>query len=538
MVDEAHAKFKHSVTSYLRAGFPCLYCSSVEDQRTIDMIAAQAAAAAEGSMGDVKYELGVWKITGGFTILGKGTKVAEAEKIDKAFTYVATRPRETPMVGIFMNVRQLIANPLLIQTFKDAIYEARVNGNHIILAGPSLEIPPELQNFITYADIALPSREELTAKAEELLEAYQGSAIVPESKAEKRKLLIKVSEAALGMTEIEAENAFALSLAEFNELDVSLIQGEKEQAIRKSEVLEYVRSAEGIDDIGDADLLKAWIARRISVFSDEAREYGLPYPKGILLLGPPGTGKSLTAKAVASYLQLPLVKFDIGAIFKKYVGESEATVRNALKVVEAVAPVVVWLDELEKGLAGSAAGGSNDSGVSSRVLGTILTWMQERECMAFCIATVNNIQALPPELYRTGRFDSVFAIDLPQTSGRKEIFEIHIRKRDRIPKNYDLQALAIASNGFVGAEIEHVIEEAMFTAFDDDEREFETKDILKAIAEHVPQSKMDVEKINLIREFCKDRARPVSSTSPAYLGRTAGDAKPKGSRKTRAKNIS
>lgn len=907
------------LSSYLLAGFPCLSFQSTEDDRVIDYIKSSCIEANEFS-DSTPYAIFKWTCIDGIQIssdgLPPGSVLPDTIKIGgdtkdlrHAFITFKSVTRDTPTVGIFLNVRKYLDNPLVIQSLKDAATTLRKQGSHIILVGPLGDVPDELRAIVTELDFRLPDRDRLQVLYKDLVESYSG---VLDVKGDINDRIKKAAEAAIGMTELEAENALALSMTESNDIDIQLIQQEKARAVKKSDVLEWFPSKEKMSDVGDADNLKKWVEKRKNIFNDSAVEYGLPIPKGLLLLGIPGTGKSLVSKAIAGYLGLPLIRFDIGSLFKKYVGESihgeseiyiasntdgfnvkrlsirrayqinatgytlsytdhggfkwskinavlrhnrkeqfikittelgyslvvteghslfkrnpskikstyfneikgkpdheggklipaeakdlkigdkiaiskhiicdrhkrpaiierrgfkaeitediafliglwmadgcfngnalrlccsikepeivsfvkslgqtcntkkwyngryvgidytvngrqdlvklfnflciadkssvstkkrmpewalgmpsnivakilsgyfsgdgsvnghnievesisynlimdvamllrrfgivanisyrkanplkkirgkvcnyhdswritisrvsdhvkfiknigfaqkhknekikkniakyeripgkfskrsrysimwdnivsvehldsadkysydlsvdgtekfvsngiiahnsELSVRNALRTIEAISPVVVHFDELEKGFAGVNSGG--DSGVGSRVLGTILTWMQERSTMSFIVATVNNVELLPAELYRAGRFDKVFATDLPGQQGREEIYRIHIKKRKRDPKKYDIRTIAAKSVGFVGAEIEYVVEEAMFDAFADNGREFTTQDLLTAIENVIPMSKRDREKIEVIRAFCKERATPVSA---------------------------
>jgi len=287
---------------------------------------------------------------------------------------------------------------------------------------------------------------------------------------------------------------------------IDLVTQEKKQVIRESEALEFYSSAETPEDVGGLGVLKQWLRLRERAFTHEAREYGLPTPKGIALIGIPGTGKSLTAKMVANLWRLPLLRLDAGALFGPLVGESEERTRRALRITETVAPCVLWVDEMEKAF----AFGYGDAGTSQRVFSTILTWMQEKTAPVFVVATANNIAGLPPELIRKGRFDEVFFLDLPTYEERREIFAVHLRKRRRIPQDYDLDRLAAESEGYTGAEIEQAVIDAMFEAFSE-KREFTTEDISRALKRQVPLSVSQRETIEVLRNWLREgRARSAS----------------------------
>jgi SpoVK/Ycf46/Vps4 family AAA+-type ATPase len=300
-------------------------------------------------------------------------------------------------------------------------------------------------------------------------------------------------------------------LVEKRRFDIDVILSEKEQIIRKSGLLEYYRLDEGFADVGGLDVLKDWMRKRTQASGQKAREFGLPPPKGVLLLGVQGCGKSLSAKAIAAQWKQPLLRMDVGKVFAGIVGSSEENMRRAIKMAESVAPAILWVDELEKGFAGTQSSGFSDGGTTSRVFASFITWLQEKNQPVFVVGTSNNIEQLPPELLRKGRFDEIFFVDLPSEEERREIFEIHLRKRKRDPGAYDLDTLSTESAGFSGAEIEQAIIAGLFDAFDAG-RELQTEDILRSIRQSVPLSRTMKEKIEMLRDWAETRARPASST--------------------------
>ena len=354
-------------------------------------------------------------------------------------------------------------------------------------------------------DYALPSKDDLKGIAEAIAKSagkkFNGDAE-------------DVLRALSGLSTTEAENALALSMVEAKKFCPEIISREKVQGVKKSGLLEIVEpDPRGLDAIGGLDVLKNWITKRKRAFTKEAQEYGLPAPKGIMLVGVPGSGKSLSAKAIGIALSVPTVKLDIGALFNSLVGESEARTRDALKLAEAMAPCVLWTDEIEKGLAGSSGSGSGDSGVTKRVFGTVISWMQERKRPVFLVATANDISGLPPELLRKGRFDEIFAVDLPNDDERTAIFKIHLNKRKRTVLAEQMEPGSVpvlSTEGFTGSEIENVIEEAMFNAFDEG-RDITMTDLMDAAVATTPLSQTAKEKIEAIREWAKNRARFAST---------------------------
>jgi SpoVK/Ycf46/Vps4 family AAA+-type ATPase len=328
----------------------------------------------------------------------------------------------------------------------------------------------------------------------------------------------RVLDAATGMTSTEAENAFALSVVEARGFAPGIIAREKAAAVRKGGLLEVVEIRESLADIGGLDALKAWLMKRRDAFSARARDYRLPTPKGCLILGIPGTGKSLTAKAVANVLGRPLLKLDAGNLFGSLVGQSEANLRQVIRTAEAIAPCVLLVDEIEKGFAGSRSSGATDGGTSARVLGSFISWMQERTAPVFVVATANDVSQLPPEFLRKGRFDELWFVDLPGEGERQVIWEIQIAKFGRDPEKFDCRGLAQASDGFTGAEIEQAVVDALYRAFSEN-REPGMLDLSITLSETVPLSRLMSEQIQSLRSWAKGRARPATVVPPVAKGR-------------------
>ena len=430
------------------------------------------------------------------------------------------------MVGVFFHLRQYMKNPNVIQQLIDAVRRCSENFSTVIMVGPVMELPPELWDLVTYCDNPLPDREQLKEVVDGMLSVYKDSllnsdpdgtnALVLNDSRAYEELLTKTAMAAAGLTAFSTENAVALSMAMTSSVNIPIIRHQKEQAIRKSEVLEFVSSDDNLDTVGGMDNMKLWIKKRSRAFSDEAKEFGLPWPKGIMVVGPPGVGKSLSAKAVANFLGLPLLRLDIGRVFGSLVGQSEERIRNALSIAEAVSPVVLQIDELEKNLAGHQSSGRNDSGVTSRVVATLLTWRQETTYPVFIVATVNDPEALPPMILRRGRFDQIFAVDLPRRDERQEIFKIHILKKKRDPDMFNLSHLAERTEGFSGAELESFVNDALFSAFYDGE-ELSDHYILQAIADTKPQIYDGDVSVEALRKWMESKAMPASSSKESEV---------------------
>lgn len=505
-----------AIKEFILAGYPCLFMQTVEPQ-----VAESRVRAGLSDLKMTDMDFGVWKVTTGLLVGrvdGVENRREEAKDLIDALAVLEKRGR--PMVGVFHNLRQFVSNYQIIQQMIDTIFAIREKGSHLILVGPHLELPPELKPLVTYVDCPLPTQAQILEEYRKFARAYEADIQLPESKEEREDLLKAAANAAVGLDMMGAENAIALSLATAETVDLPIIQAQKEQEVRKSDVLEFISMNESMNSLGGYKGMKDWLSRRRKAFTEEAREYGLPYPKGMLIVGPAGTGKSLCAKAVAHYLQLPLLRLDMGKVFRSLVGESEAAIRMALQVAEAVSPVVMWLDEIEKGLAGMRGSGELDSGVTARVVSTILTWRQETTYPVLLVATANDVASIPSMVYRKGRLDEVWATDLPTEEEREEIFEIHLRKRKRDPDDFDCALLAVNSEDSTGSEIEGCIGDAMFSAFDRGD-EVSTSYILSAIRETVPQAQRDKEEVQAIREWVSTRARLVAGGNkpkPKFTG--------------------
>lgn len=376
-------------------------------------------------------------------------------------------------------------NPLAVSRLKALAQQiARRDDAHItvFLVAPVVHIPPELEKTITLFELPLPTEDEIVGQIEAFAQSYELSP----SAATLRELALAFQ----GLTRDEIRLLLQRSYQSDGDIGVQhigLIQDEKAQIIQKSGLLELVRSQENLTAIGGLKNLKAWLRQKSKILErwQEARDFGVEMPKGILVAGMPGCGKSLTAKATASLFRLPLLKMDMGALMGKYVGESEGNMRQALKVADAVSPCVLWVDEVEKAFAASTGGGAG-SEVSVRMFGHFLTWMQEKTSQVFVIATANDISCLPPELTRKGRFDEIFYVDFPSETERKEIFKLHLSKRYKFSLDIDLEKLTGKTDQYSGADIEAVVKESIETAFIDNAKELTTDRILKTISTTQP----------------------------------------------------
>lgn len=412
--------------------------------------------------------------------------------------------------GVFVmnDLRPALADPAVVRRIKEIALAARP-GQSIVITGATAEVPVELDGIALPWTMEPPTKQEVEALVRRVvadLTARKFAVAIHDPEVE------GLVEAVQGLSLPEAERLIlraALADGKLDPSDVAGVRNAKAELLESDGVLELVATDVGnLDQVGGMDNLKQWLAIRGRGFEPKAREYGLEPPRGVLLTGVPGCGKSLVAKTLARTWGMPLVLLDPGSIYGSFVGESEARLRSALDTVEAMAPVVVWLDEIEKGFA--AGSGSGDSGVSQRVLGTFLRWMQERPPGVFLVATSNDVDKLPPELLRRGRFDEIFFVDLPRSDERRAVFELHLRKRKRDPGAFDLEALVAASDGFSGAEIEGAIVGAMYRSYAAG-AELATQDVLTELSQTTPLSRTRAEDIAAMRLWAQGRATPATS---------------------------
>jgi SpoVK/Ycf46/Vps4 family AAA+-type ATPase len=488
---------------YLRASYPGIALETHEEARALADVAAAAKA--------TDKDLGLWSATTGLQYVGKSSAaVPESDDLYKALTQM--RKPDTVYCLRDAHTWPWERDPLLGRALRDALHALPQTSSTLVFIGAQGRFHATSEKLVTVLPYDLPGESEFRRLAESIMPADEVS----------EQLTDVVLAALSGLGLMEAENALARSLAEIGRLDPSVLYREKVQAVRRSGLLDIITpDPRGLDAIGGLELLKRWILRRVRHFSREARAYGLAMPKGVLIAGVQGTGKSLAANAIATTLGIPMLALDWGKLFGSLVGESEEKTRTVLATAVAMAPCVLRIDEIDKGASGtSARGADSDGGVGRRMLGTMLTWMQEKRAPVFIVATANDVTALDPALLRKGRFDEIFAVDLPTLVERMAILDVQIRARSRKPKSYDLARIARAAEGFTGAEIEAAINEGMTIAFDDDEREFETKDVLAGVESIVPLSRTARETVEAIREWGRTRARPASiADEPTISGR-------------------
>ncbi len=495
--------FVRELDTLVRARYPLIHLVSWEEQR-LDAVLEDLARAHGKTLHTWSATQGLRKIQGArYVPPVDGTK-------DPVEALLAIQKLGEPALVVLKDFHPFLNDPIVVRWLRELAHQLKTTYTTLVLLSPSLAIPVELEKDISVLDIPLPTFEDLKRLLGEIVQVLRKTnRTTLELDKGQADALVR---AALGLTLSEAENAFAKAVAKDNRLDgadVQLVLEEKRQVIRKSGLLEYYPVQEGLRQIGGLESLKEWLDRRAPAFSEAARRFGLPEPKGLLLLGVQGCGKSLTAKAVAAQWSLPLLRLDVGRIFSGLVGSSEENLRKAIRVAESVAPAVLWIDEIEKGLSGIGSSGMTDSGVTARVFGGLLTWLQEKTAPVFVIATANRIESLPPELLRKGRFDEIFFVDLPTPAERKEIFDIHLRRRRRDPAAYGLDELARLTEGFSGAEIEQAVVEGLYHAFAE-KKEVEQGHLVRAVQETLPLATTMKEDIARVREWARSRTRPAS----------------------------
>ncbi len=497
--DTSKRSSKGEIEDLIRARYSLIWVTSPEETRVEESLKKLCV--------EREMRLEVWSITEGFKVIANGQGTRDVKDPMKALDHVLRG--EGRALYVLRDFHPFLKEPAVVRRLRDAATELRKTKKSLIVLSPLSKFPPELEKSISaIVDWDLPTRQEVEQAARKLLpNAPPATQQLVESDP---TYMENVVEAALGLTLVEAENVFAKAMVRTHTFDLETILEEKKQIIRKSGLLEYYEHREEFSDVGGMDTLKDWLVKRRNAFSSRARDFGLPLPKGILLIGVPGTGKSLTAKAVGALWQMPLLRLDVGKIFAGLVGSSEENIRTVIKTAEAVAPAILWIDELEKGFSGTGSSGQTDGGTTSRVFGSFITWLQEKTTPVFVIATANNVHQLPPELLRKGRFDEIFFCDLPDREDRRSIIDIHIRKKKRDPGQFDMEKLIDATVDYSGAEIEQAVVAALYDAFDTG-NDLSSDGLLHTLKEIVPLAITMREQIDTMREWARTRARLSSS---------------------------
>ncbi|HXT10710.1 MAG TPA: AAA family ATPase [Candidatus Angelobacter sp.] len=508
--------FQSELETLIRARYPILYVVSSEELR-VQSALMEIAKKRQKKLFEWSYSTGI--VPAGTSIQSQKSRSTATKEPLAALDQVIEQVE--PALFVFKDLHPFLtkSNFAIVRKLKEIALHLKNSYKTILLVSPVLEIPTELEKEITVLNHPLPTREDLNALLDKIAADVNHLKVKIELDDEGRERLLQ---AALGLTLGEAENVFAKIIVKSGRLsgdDISDVFAEKQQIIRKSGVLEYYAANEDFSSVGGLSVLKEWLNKRAAAFTAEARAFGLPAPKGILMLGVQGCGKSLCAKAVSTQWQLPLLRFDMGRMFGSLIGSSEENVRRAISVADSVAPAILWVDEIDKAFAGSQGSGNVDGGTTARVFGTFLTWLSEKTAPVFVVATANDVSQLPPELLRKGRLDEIFFVDLPDRDERWDIFSIHLAKRGRDATAFDLGSLADAAKTFSGAEIEEAINSALYDAFYD-RRDLTTEHILHAIAQTVPLAKTMDEQITRLRRWAEGRARHASIPNVENLSRS------------------
>jgi SpoVK/Ycf46/Vps4 family AAA+-type ATPase len=486
----------------IRARYPLIYIPTAEEER-VETSIAQVGQQLENR------PIYTWDFVDGYQGnpndqgFGKRNPVQALEFIDKLSP-------SNPGIFVLRDYHRFLEDVSVARKLRNLARKFKAEPKNIVMLAPQVSIPSDLSEIITVLEFPLPSAPELKDEIDRLLQATQQKLAT--------KIIDELVRASQGLSLERVRRVCGRAIAthgSIQESDVELILEEKRQSIRQTQLLDFYPAQAQMTDIGGLDNLKEWLVRRGSGFSEKARQYGLPHPRGLLLVGIQGTGKSLTAKAIAHHWHLPLLRLDVGRLFAGLVGESEARTRQMIQLAEALSPCVLWIDEIDKAFGGIE--GKGDAGTASRVFGTMITWLAEKTSPVFVVATANNIQSLPPEILRKGRFDEIFFVGLPTQTERRAIFTVHIGKlRPHRLGQYDLDRLAYETPDFSGAEIEQILVEAMHIGFSQS-RDFTTDDILEAASQTIPLAVTAQEQIAFLQEWASSgKARLASRQLGQY----------------------
>jgi len=491
----------------IRARYSLLYIVGAEEE-PIEAVIAQVALQVTPARRVLRWDLvRGWEDNGS----GKGSVMAALDRIGKTAV-------EEYTIFLLRDLHPVLKYPYteknapVVRELRNLTRELKRSKKTIILTSVALELPEELKEEVTVIDFPLPNVQEIDSLISHVVEKPQQLQVSGLA----REQLVKACQ---GLSRGRIGRVLAKALAakqQINESDIDGVLEEKQQAIRQTGILEFFNSRESLKSVGGLENLKQWVKMRQDAFTDEARRYGIPNPKGVLLVGIQGTGKSLSAKTIASEWRLPLLRLDTGRLFGGIVGESESRVRQMIQLAEAIAPCVLWIDEIDKAFGNIISGGDGDSGTSRRVFGSLITWMQEKTSPVFIVATANNVRILPAELLRKGRFDEIFFLNLPSESERQDIFKVHLQRlRPTRLREFDLGVLAKRAENFSGAEIEQVVIDGLYRAFgtfvNGQRRDLMTEDILRSIEDTVPLAAIARSQIEDLKRWAAEAGARTAS---------------------------
>ena len=495
-------KFNSELNIFLKARYPVIYINTVEEDRIEYIIRKNVKI-------NLKRSIYSWDFVDGYTNNPNNQGFGSRNPL-QALELVERLNPETPAIFLLKDFNRFLNDLTISRKLRNLSRILKLQPKTIIIIGSELKLPIELQDLITILQFQLPTQEEINKELERLINSLK---ITIDS-----QLFENLTRSCQGLSLERIRRVLSKIIATYktiNEESILILLSEKKQIISQTEILEYYPVDEKFDNLGGLKNLKEWLQKRQTAFSLQATEYGLPTPRGLLLIGIQGTGKSLTAKAIANDWKLPLLKLDVGKLFGGIVGESESRLRQMINISETLSPCILWIDEIDKAFSHSQNNG--DSGTSNRILGTFVSWLSEKTKPVFVIATANNIDLLPLEIVRKGRFDELFFLDLPQKEEREEIFKIHLEHfRPNTWKNFDYQKLAKITDAFSGAEIRQVIIEGMYQAFYED-REFDTNDIELAITNLIPLANIESEQMLKLKKWASSGRIRLASKKDIFL---------------------
>ncbi|MEG4312797.1 AAA family ATPase [Microcoleus sp. AT8-B1] len=491
----------------IRARYSLLYIVGAEEE-PVEAVIAQVALQVTPARRVLFWDLvRGWEDNGS----GKGSVMAALDRVSKTAV-------EEYTIFVLRDLHPILKYPYteknaaVVRELRNLTRELKRSKKTIVLTSHTLELPEELKEEVTVIDFPLPNVQEIDSLISHVVEKPQQLQVSGLA----REQLVKACQ---GLSRARIGRVLAKALAakqQINESDIDGVLEEKQQAIRQTGILEFFNSRESLKSVGGLENLKQWVKMRQDAFTDEARRYGIPNPKGVLLVGIQGTGKSLSAKTIASEWRLPLLRLDTGRLFGGVVGESESRVRQMIQLAEAIAPCVLWIDEIDKAFGNIISGSDGDSGTSRRVFGSLITWMQEKTSPVFIVATANNVRILPAELLRKGRFDEIFFLNLPSESERQDIFKVHLQRlRPTRLREFDLGVLAKRAENFSGAEIEQVVIDGLYRAFgtfvNGQRRDLMTEDILRSIEDTVPLAAIARSQIEDLKRWAAEAGARTAS---------------------------
>jgi len=484
----------------INSGYCCISIVTHEEKYALEIICQTAL--------ELKRGMWIWSVAGGVRegLLSDSPFIADTETPSAGLRHLADTREES--ICVTLDLAEHLKAGLTLRALRDLIDYFEKTGSTLVMIDSEDKLPEVIKSYAKPFEISFPNQHELLEIVRKTVQRFHREK--PIEVGISKKGLDTIVRNLRGLTRRQAERIIIDAVAHnrrFDDNDINIVIASKRRMIQRGGLLEYIQTPLDLSGIGGMKRLKKWLNERKDAFTSQAKEFGLEAPRGVLMLGVQGAGKSLCAKAIATAWHQPLLRMDPGTLYASFIGESERNLRDALRQTEMMSPVVLWIDEIEKAFA-SAASRSADGGLSQRMFGSLLTWLQEHEAPVFVVATANDIGALPPELLRKGRFDEIFFVDLPNKKVRKEILAIHLQKRKRDPDKFDLGALAEASKGYSGSEIEQAVVSALHEAYSD-KAGLSTERILSALKNSPPISVTLAEHVQCLRAWAEGRCVPA-----------------------------